>query len=260
MTATKKTQKTAVANAATNALNADQVTAMFGALELRREDWEENQLRASNTVLYSLLTDCEDIFQETQAFKPVRKAVIETYDAKFGKGTSRLNIMTRIVRLVFGVKNSGRVFDYVKALKVAREHKLVNQTITQFFEANGGVEFVRRNQKTTSAVEAERSAKIKAATDALEQINPIAQKIKINLPKHSVEKNAEHSFLAVLMREEEDGTFSAVLISKRESSVNAMLAEYSAQSDEEREADLAARSALTTKPSRRAAVATALAA
>jgi hypothetical protein len=256
MTATKKTQKTA----ATNARNAEQVEVMLSALELRRQDWEENQLRTSNTVLYSLLTDCEEIFLETQAFKHIRKAVIETYDAKFGKGTSRLNITTRIVRLVFGMKNSGRVFDYVKALKVAREHKLDNQTITQFFEENGGIEFVRRNQKTASAVDAERSAKIKAATDALQQINPLVQKIKINLPKHTVEKNAEHSFIAVLMREEEDGTFSAVLISKRESSVNAMLAEYSALPIKEREADLSARSALTTKPSRRAAVTAALAA
>lgn len=256
MTATKKTQKTA----ATNALKADDVPDMFGALEQRREDWEENQLRASNTVLYALLTDCDEIFQQTQAFKPVRQAVIDTYDTKFGTGTSRLNIMTRIVRLVFGVKNSGRVFDYVKALKVARNCKAKNQTIAQFFEVNGGVEFVRRNQKTAGAVNAENAAKIKAATEALEQINPLAQKIKINLTKDAAEKNAGHSFLAVLMREEEDGTFSAVLISKRESSVNAMLAEYSAQSAEERETDHAARSALTSKPSRRAAVATALAA
>ena len=260
MTAIKKTQKAASTAAASNAMKTDDVLALFGDLEKRRVDWEDNQLRASNNVLYPMLASCYELYLETQAFKPVRKTVIDAYDAKFGKADARLTILTRIVRMVFGIKNSNRVFNYVTALKIAHEYKAPKQSIPQFFEAAGGVEFVRRNRKPANVLQDEQHAKIKAVTDVLEEIAPFAHNIKIKLPKSAAEKNAAHSFTAILMREEEDGTFSAVMISQRQSTVNAMLAEYSAQTEEERKVDQAARTVLTAKPSRRAAVASARAA
>lgn len=258
MALSKKTSpKTAKVQANSNAMQAEEIKALIVNLVKRREDWEENQLRASNTTLYSMLADCDELFQQTQAFKSVRETVIETYDAKFGKGSSRLSILTRIVRLVFDVKNSARVFTYVAALKIAQKYRNKDQSIPQFFEANGGVEYVRRNQKPSSVIETEKSAKIQAVTKMLEEIAPFTQRIKINLPAYTTEKNAAHSFIAVLMREEADGSHSAILISKRQSTVNAMLSEYSSQTEVEREADLAARITLAPKPSRRASVAAA---
>jgi hypothetical protein len=98
----------------------------------------------------------------------------------------------------------------------------------------GGIEEVRRNGDGVSG-KTKRQAKIESAKAKLKAAKGLARNISILLPVEMQEKNGNHSFRAALLREEADGTFTVVMVSKSEGSVETMLGEF-----ENRSADPAA--------------------
>lgn len=205
-------------------------TAIFPALavlETARLGWEANQLRASNEVRYAILDRCFDIFDLTQKSDDVREKFLELYKIKFPKTKAGTNIATKVIWAVFGKELEQRAATYSRVLRLARAKivKTPGLTFLQFLAQFGGIEEVRRNADG-EAVQAKRKAKIASATTKLKAAKALVSNIAMLLPDDMQEKNEAHSFRAALLREDADGTFSVVMVSKSEGTVQTMLGEF----------------------------------
>lgn len=208
----------------TNAYTFEQLTAMCDRLSDRCKQWEDNQQRASNDVLYGLLEDCLNLYKDTQAFKDVRKNFLKLYDSKFAKAKDGTSIMTKIVRITFGTNQKNRNYGYARVLTIADKEMKPAQTLRQFIVSAGGIEEIRRagtGQSATQRLEA-----IEAAKNALEDIKALSASIQVDLSSVGSEKNNDHNYRAALIRQAADNTFSVVMVSKREVMVTSLLNEH----------------------------------
>lgn len=207
----------------TNAYSVEQLTEMCDRMSDRCKQWEDNQQRASNDVLYGLLDDCLNLYRDTQLFKDVRKNFLKLYDSKFAKAKDGTSIMTKIVRVVFGTKQKNRNFGYARVLTIADKEMKPGQSLRQFIVSAGGIEEIRRSGTGQSA--AQRQEAIEAAKTALEDSKSLSANIKVDISSVDKEKNSDHNYRAALIREAADGTFSVVMVSKREAMVSSLLNE-----------------------------------
>lgn len=207
----------------TNAYSVEQLTEMCDRMSDRCKQWEDNQQRASNDVLYGLLDDCLNLYKDTQLFKDVRKNFLKLYDSKFAKAKDGTSIMTKIVRIVFGNKQKNRNFGYARVLTIADKEMKPGQSLRQFIVSAGGIEEIRRSGTGQSA--AQRQEAIEAAKTALEDSKSLSANIKVDISSVDKEKNSDHNYRAALIREAADGTFSVVMVSKREAMVSSLLNE-----------------------------------
>ena len=199
----------------------------FVELAKARINWEGNQLRASNNVLYPLLDNCYGIFDLTQQSDDVREKFLKLYAQQFPKTKAGTSIATKVIWAVFGKEKEQRAATYSRVLRLAWAEikKTPGLTFLQYLVKFGGVEEVRRNANG-EAVQKKRQAKIASATAKLKAAKGLASKIAMMLPDDMQEKNEGHSFRAALLREEADGTFTVVMVSKSEGTVNTMLNEF----------------------------------
>jgi hypothetical protein len=205
----------------------------FVELAKARINWEGNQLRASNNVLYALLDHCYGIFDLTQKSDDVREKFLELYKIKFPKTKAGTSIATKVIYAVFGKELEQRAATYSRVLRFAliEIKKTPSLTFLQFLAKFGGIEEVRRNGNG-EAVQAKYKAKIASATAKLKAAKGLASSIAMLLPDDLQEKNEAHSFRAALLREDADGTFSVVMVSKSEGTVHTMLNEFENRSTE----------------------------
>lgn len=199
----------------------------FVELAKARINWEGNQLRASNKVLYALLDNCYGIFDLTQHSDEVREKFLKLYAQQFPKTKAGTSIATKVIYAVFGKDLEQRAATYSRVLRLARAEikKTPGLTFLQFLVKFGGVEEVRRNANG-EAVQKKRQSKIASAIAKLKAAKGLAGNIVLLLPDDMQEKNEGHSFRAGLLREEADGTFSVVMVSKSEGTVQTMLGEF----------------------------------
>jgi hypothetical protein len=205
----------------------------FEELAQVRMKWEDNQLRASNEVLYAIVDYCYDIYDMTQRLDDVRAKFVKLYADKYPATKAGTAIATKIIWAVFGKKLGQRAATYSRVLRLARAEilKTPGLTFRQYLARFGGIEEVRRNGNGDAA-KAKRQAKVDIAKAKLKAAKGLARNISMLLPEEMQEKNGNHSFRAALLREEADGTFTVVMVSKSEGTVETMLGEFENRSTE----------------------------
>ena len=216
-----------------NPTTADAIVAAFDDLKARRENWELHQLRASNDVLYGILADCYAIYVRTQKSDTLREKFLKAYDAKYGKCKAGTSIATKLVWAVFGKQLEQRAFNYSNVIRnvYLNLKNKPGKTFREYVIEAGGLDEIRRNGGNTDAVKAKRDAERQTAIANLNSNSGIAKGLQIQLPAENLEKNAEHSFRAALIREDADGTFTIVMVSSSEVPVNSMIAEFGKRDD-----------------------------
>lgn len=199
----------------------------FEGLAQARLNWEANQQRASNEVLYAILDRCYDIFDLTQKADDLRKKFLEAYAEKHPNTKAGTSIATKIIWAVFGKSLEQRAATYSRVLRLARVEILKEPKLTfrQFLARFGGIEEVRR-LGNEEEIKRKRDTKIQSGKAKLMAAKGLAGKISMQLPSDMQEKNNDHSFRAALLREEADGTFTVVMVSKSEGTVLTMLGEF----------------------------------
>ena len=158
-------------------------------LEQEREEWEGNELAASRARLYSLLTDCYELYLtlKTDKRSAVREQLREGLDQFIKQRgytfTATTHDMTRVVKAVFGVDRR-RVSAYSLALRAAldggvktadgKSTPVAAADLAQWLEDKGGVEEVRLGSKNTGLTAKERAevAKVALKTSVLISIKP----------------------------------------------------------------------------------------
>ena len=216
-----------------NPTTADAIITAFDELKARRENWELHQLSASNDVLYGILGDCYTIYVRTQKSDTLREKFLKAYDAKYGKCKAGTSIATKIVWAVFGKQLEQRAFNYSNVLRNVYLNLKAKpgKTFREYVVEAGGIEEIRRTGGNTDAVKAKRDAERQTAIANLNSNSGIAKGLQIQLPAENLEKNAEHSFRAALIREDADGSFTIVMVSSSEVPVNSMIAEFGKRDD-----------------------------
>lgn len=216
-----------------NPMTADAIVAAFDLLKARRENWELHQLSASNDVLYGILGDCYAIYVRTQKSDTLREKFIKAYDTQYGKCKANTSVATKIVWAVFGKHLEQRAFNYSNVLRnvYLNLKDKPGKTFREYVVEAGGIEEIRRTGGNTDAAKAKRDAQRQTAIANLNSNSGIAKGLQIQLPAENLEKNAEHSFRAALIREDADGSFTIVMVSSSEVPINSMIAEFGKRDD-----------------------------
>jgi hypothetical protein len=134
-------------------------------LEAERKNWESNELAASHTRLYSILSKCYAFYlkmKSSETSKEVRVRMSEGLEAFIkGRGLRTLagtHDMNRVVKAVFG-EDRRRVSAYSLALRVALDSNVGKTPIAvaklaAWIAEQGGVEEIRQSKRPMAAVPA----------------------------------------------------------------------------------------------------------
>lgn len=117
------------------------------ALRLQRENWENNQLKASNEALYQVLARClrfyEMMAEDTTSAQQLRCDFNALVKAKQLKFASTTHTVMKIVRVVFDT-DAKRASAYGIALRVAINHGVASKGFVAFVHAQQGIENLRK--------------------------------------------------------------------------------------------------------------------
>ena len=91
-----------------------QLKAAADVLVQRRTAWELGALKFSNVELIALLADCLGFYLHLIKFDDARKKFLAIYKEANLQSTKGTELMTKIVRYVFGDKAAKRTFAYAK--------------------------------------------------------------------------------------------------------------------------------------------------
>ncbi|OUS08862.1 hypothetical protein A9Q96_00525 [Rhodobacterales bacterium 52_120_T64] len=201
------------------------ISKTIDTLSLRREDWENDTLKKSNDVLYQLLDDCLNLFNEVKGNTKLVKALNADLKARGISYNSGASLATRIARAVFGKDCENRAYAYARVITVALEENDKNLNMHDFITAQGGIEEIRRKTPDGKSSKDVREARQELATEEFETSKAIALHIKVNNSKREHNDAAEHNLFVAIMREEDDGNYSMVYETSTESVINTALAE-----------------------------------
>lgn len=202
------------------ALDHVQLKAVADVLAQRRAVWEMGAFKSSNAELIALLADCLGLYLHLLKFDVVRKEFLGIYKASGLPSTKGTELMTKIVRYVFGKEAEKRTFVYAKVLTVAWEENVTPENLAAFVAGRGGIEEVRRNGGNADEKRKMREESIKKASAALKIIKPLADKV---VPPKSFKIEGETNFVAAIARRDADGTISIVHFSTNETLIESLL-------------------------------------
>lgn len=197
-----------------------QLKAVADVLAQRRAVWELGAFKSSNAELITLLADCLGLYLHLLKFDVVRKEFLGIYKASGLPSTKGTELMTKIVRYVFGKDSEKRTFVYAKVLTVAWEENVTPKTLAAFVAGRGGIEEVRRNGGNGEEKRKKNSESIQKASAALKIIKPLADKV---VPPKSFKVEGATNFVAAIARREGDGTLSIVHFSTNETLIESLL-------------------------------------
>jgi hypothetical protein len=190
-------------------------------LAQRRVVWEFGAFKSSNAELIALLADCLGFYLHLLKFDAARKEFHGIYKASRLPSTKGTELMTKVVRYVFGEKAEKRTFAYAKVLSVAWEQNVSPETLAEFVSDRGGLEQVRRNGGDANEKRKMREESVEKASASLKYVKPLADKVVA--PK-SLKVEGKTNFVAAIARREADGTLSIVHVSNNESLIESLLA------------------------------------
>lgn len=153
------------------------ISATCKALISSREDWESNELAASNTKLYSILSRCFDVYKQLAANPFLIKQVDDLLTAKDIKFTAATHPANKLMKLIFGDKDRRRVSAYATVMKAALEDKKdATANFAAWVNKKGGVEAIRtgNTNESSAAVEAKSADAFSKAVARLSKEHAIA--------------------------------------------------------------------------------------
>jgi hypothetical protein len=198
-----------------------QLKAVADVLAQRRAVWEFGAFQSSNAELIALLADCLGLYLHLLKFDTARREFHAIYKASGLPSTKGTELMTKIVRYVFGKEAEKRTFVYAKVLTVAWEENVTPETLAAFIADRHGIEEVRRNGGKANEKHKIRDENIQKARAALQIIKPLADKV---VPPKFFKIEGETNFVAAIGRRDEDGTISIVHFSTNETLIESLLA------------------------------------
>jgi hypothetical protein len=198
-----------------------QLKAAADVLAQRRAVWEAGAFAASNAELIALLADCLGFHLHLIKFDDARKQFHAIYKEAKLTNTKGTELMTKIVRYVFGEKAVKRTFAYAKVLTVASEENVAPETLAAFVAKRGGIEEIRRNGGGATEKRKMRDESIEKASASLKIVKPLAEKV---VPPKTLKVEGATNFVAAIIRRETDGTLSIVHLSTNETLIESLLA------------------------------------
>lgn len=141
------------------------IAATCEALISSREDWEINELAASNAKLYTILSRCFDVYKQLAANPFLIKQVDDLLTAKDIKFTAATHPANKLMKLIFGDKDRRRVSAYATVMKAALEdEKDATANFAAWVNKKGGVEAIRTGNATDgNTTESSTTAETKSA-------------------------------------------------------------------------------------------------
>ena len=137
-------------------------TTISGACEAlisARENWENNELAASNAKLYSILSRCFDVYKQLAANVFLVDEVNDLLTAKDIKFISTLHPANKLIKLIFGDKDRRRVSAYATVMKAALEEADdATANFAAWVTRKHGVEAIRTGNTTDGVKAAAKSA------------------------------------------------------------------------------------------------------
>ena len=201
-------------------LDHEQLKAAADVLAQRRAVWDLGAFKSSNAELIALLADCLGLYLHLLNFDTARREFHAIYKASGLPSTKGTELMTKIVRYVFGKEAEKRTFVYAKVLTVAWEENVTPETLAIFIAGRGGIEEVRRNGGKADEKHKIRDENIQKARAALQIIKPLADKV---VPPKFFKLKGETNFVAAIGRRDADGTISIVHFSTNETLIESLL-------------------------------------
>lgn len=198
-----------------------QLKAAADVLAQRRVVWEAGAFAASNAELIALLADCLGLHLHLIKFDDARKQFHAIYKEAKLTNTKGTELMTKIVRYVFGEKAAKRTFAYAKVLTVASEENVAPEILAAFVAKHGGIEAIRRNGGGATEKRKMRDESIEKASASLKIVKPLAEKV---VPPKTLKVEGTTNFVAAIIRRETDGTLSIVHLSTNEILIESLLA------------------------------------
>ena len=160
------------------------IVQQLDALCTKRQAWEVTDFKKANEGLYSLLSECLDIF--TNKFvnasdderKNLRTNLVEMLTVKGVRVVKSTNTLTMFVRYVFG-SDRKRAHGYSYVLKAAISHDVVAADLPAWIVEQGGIEEVKRqmvqSEEAIKRNQAIADAKAAVLTDIeVAEISPLA--------------------------------------------------------------------------------------
>jgi transcriptional regulator len=197
-----------------------QLKAAADVLAQRRTAWELGALKSSNAELIALLADCLGFYLHLIKFDDARKKFHAIYKEANLQSTKGTELMTKIVRYVFGEKAAKRTFAYAKVLSVAWEEKVSPEMLADFVASRGGIEEVRRSSGKSNEKRKMRDESIEKASASLKIVKPLAEKV---VPPKTLKVEGTTNFVAAIARREADGTLSIVHVSTNATLIERLL-------------------------------------
>ncbi|OYU69213.1 MAG: hypothetical protein CFE28_03870 [Alphaproteobacteria bacterium PA2] len=176
-----------------------------------RDKWEVGAYKTSNEGLYDILAKCLTLFKQAKGDRKLIPA-INTRLTDLGIGyTKSTALATKIVRCVFGVSNQ-RTLTYARVITEADSRKTEKKSLSSWIKEMGGIEEVRRASAGQTPSQKKASFR-KSAEGYFETAKPLIANFKppVDKAKYFQRNQGEaHTFVALLARENDDGTCSIV--------------------------------------------------
>jgi hypothetical protein len=202
--------------------NKQKITDVLVRLENERKDWESGTYKTSNKQLYSILAQClayggtMDIASARQRSNQLEKF----YEERKYRYKKDSPLMTRVVRAVFGDIDRRRLSTYSLVLREAQRQNVFPLQLSDWIDANGGIQEIRLSQSATFVGQKER-----VAVGSAELVN---RKNLAVVKTTELEALADAEYVGtacVLLAEQQaDGSFAVKQLMRGSGVVNAALA------------------------------------
>lgn len=195
----------------------------------KREQWEQNQKKASGEARDKLLADCLDFYlavkNDPNASSELTK-VLKQRGLASNAGTS---LILKIVRAVFLKRHeikdkSPKVFAYQQAISKAAEAGITGAGFSDFLANNGGIDGLRRMTAKGETQKQVREKRISGASDRFQEANAPIGILPIPQLPDELKPGDGMGFAAAIVRKNANGTGTIVYGTGNEAVVNTILA------------------------------------
>jgi hypothetical protein len=196
-----------------------QLATQIAALSGRREQWENDQLKAANDKLYEILEDCFALLKDVQSKDSNAKALNSLLTDLGMKPKNNTSIALRVIRAVFG-KEGKREHAYARVLKVASLEIAKDQSLTSFIHERSGIEEIRRTSSASKTKLSSEDYKTIARNVFAETPNTASS---YQLPETVKFSDADNKFAVAVVRIDEHAKAHVLHSTTHEKLVNTAL-------------------------------------
>ncbi|PWG15595.1 hypothetical protein [Salibaculum griseiflavum] len=189
------------------------------ALSSRREQWENDQLKAANEKLYEILADCFTLMNDVMRKDSNAKALNSLLTDLGMKPKNNTSIALRVIRAVFG-KEGKREHAYARVLKVAALEIAEDQSLASFIQERGGIEEIRRTPSASKKNLSSEDYKTIAKSVFAETPNTVSA---YQLPETVKFTDADKQFAVAVLRIDENAQAHVLHSTTHEKLVNTAL-------------------------------------